>query len=628
VVTSEGPAAAIDDDPRTRWVSSPASVPTDQWITMTFSAPRPVHEVTIQPVVGDSALAPLRKVEVEAGASRQMLTMSPDGAAAVAHFDGRPSASVTVRVREVGTARKRAPVALATVRVDDLAPRATLRVPEPLRPDTDFLFHTAPGARPCVGTAFGPDCDETRRRSLEEPQGLDRTFGVEGHDTVALGGSVVARTSGRTLRLLEPVGREQRITASSVLGHDPHASSRFAWDGSEQTAWVPADSDAGPTLVFRWSRPRDISGLRVESPDIQTAPRRALVTTAEGEQLDVPLIGSTSSTFAHVRTRRLAVTFQRPAQGARLVIDEVELDGADITQPFDPDAATGAVCGLGPHIVVDDVVHQSKVEGTLADIVDGRPMRLTVCDVDEPGAAGPQVRLGAGEHRLRAPPTAQFQTVTVSGSSGSTSSTTAPRRVTTTSWHGVRRTATVGPGAETVVSMAANANPGWRATMAGKELRPLRVDGWQQGWILPAGSGGRLEIDFPLQHRYGMILVAGLVPAGCIVLTALVLLLRRRRPEDVSEPAAAAGRPPAALGLIGVLVLALGGACLLGGLAAWFGRRRAWPAVLAGLAVLGSGLLDARDPASPGNGVADLLAAVGFGILLVATVVGGQGEDQ
>jgi len=628
VVTSEGPAAAIDADAGTRWVSSPATRPTRQWIRMTFSAPRPVHEVTIRPVIGDIALAPLRKIEVEAGARHQTLTVSPDGAPVVARFDGRPVASVAVRIREVGTARKRAPVALATVRVDDLVPQPTLRVPDPLGPDTDFLFHTEPGARPCVSTAFGPDCDESRRRSPEEPTGLDRTFEVDSGDSVGLGGLVVARTTRRALRLLEPVGREQRISASSVFGHDPRASSRFAWDGSDETAWVPADGDAGPTLLFRWSRPHVVSGIRVASPDIQTAPRRALVTTREGEQLSVRLDGSAPAVFPSVRTRSLAVTFQRPAENARLVVDEVQLDGVDITQPFDRDAPTGAVCGLGPHIVLDGVVHQSKVQGTLGDVVDGRPLRLTACDVDDPAAASPDVRLAAGEHRLRAPPTPQFQTVTVTGSSDRVPSATPARRVAITSWHGTRRTAAVGPGSATVVSMPSNANPGWTATLDGRMLQSIRVDGWQQGWVLPAGAGGKLVIDFPLQHWYGALLAAGLVPAGVVVLAALVLLLVPRRPAAPPPPPPAVDHRRTAAALTGLLVLALGVACAVGAIIAWIGRRRSWPIALGGLAVLASGLLDARDAAAPGDGVADLLAAAGFGILLVSAVVGRPGEEE
>lgn len=623
VVPAEGPAAAIDNVPATRWVTSPASEPTRQWLRLTFPEPRSVRRVTVQPVVGDRALAPVRRVEVAAGAQRQSLDVSPSGARVVAHFDGRPVSAVTIRIREVGTVAERAPVALADVRVDDLVPRATLRVPEPLGKDTGFVFRTDPGTRPCVLTPGGPNCDEARRRTAEEPAGLDRTVHVPSVDTVDVRGAAMARTTRRALRLLEPVGSEQRVRASSVLGNDPRVSSRFAWDGSPETAWMPADSDAGPTLVFRWSTAHRISGIRVESPDPQTTPTRALVTAGDGRQVEMALDGSAASAFPEVRTRKLKVTFQRPAEGARIVVREVDLIGADVTQPFDRDAVTGAICGLGPHVVVDGAVHHSEVRGTLGDIVDGRPMQLTVCDPDEPDGGDPRVLLGPGEHRISAPMTAEFQTTLLVGSPSNRAAVpTTPRTIDTTSWRGTRRVANVGPGAAAVVWMPANANPGWRATLAGKELAPVRVDGWQQGWMLPAGAGGRLVIDYPPQQWYGALVIVGLVPAGLTVVLALLLILFRR-PRGMRNGHAPTPGPPlptASAVLAAVLMPALGGASAVGAALGWAGRRTSLPVVAGGLFVLISGLLDAVAAGAPDDGFADLLAACGFGLLLASAL--------
>jgi arabinofuranan 3-O-arabinosyltransferase len=627
VVTAEGPAAAIDLDPATRWVTSPATVPSEQWLRMGFTAKRPVHRVVVRPVVGDLALAPVRRIEVDAGSQHRTLRVGADGAAVVARFDGRAVDAVTVRIREAGTAANRAPVALSGIRVDDLVPRATLRVPVPLRSGTGFVFHTDPGVRPCVDATFGPDCDETRRRTPEEPAGLDRTIEVSPpySDTVGVTGSVVARTTRRAMQLLEPVGREQRVTASSVLGNDPRVSSRFAWDASSETAWIPADDDPSPTLVFRWRTAHRISGLRVEAQDAQTAPTRALLRTAEGRQVSIALTGSAATSFPALHTRKLEVSFQRPEDGARLVVPEIELTGAAVTQLFDATAETGAVCGLGPHVVVDGVVHQSEVRGTLGDIADGRPLRLTVCDSDHPELT-PRLELGPGSHRISTPPTVEFQTVNLAGTGAPATHSVSSRSVELTSSHGTRRTARVGAGAATVVWMPANANPGWRARLAGKKLDPIRVDGWQQGWIVPAGAGGRLVIDFPAQRWYGVVLAAGLVPAALVVLAALLLLGLRRRGKQMFAPRSGPGRPRTTLALSVLLFAALGVASAAGAVVARLSGRRSWPVLAGGLAVLVSGLLDARDPAFPADGIADLLAAAGFG-LLFATAISDPGDE-
>jgi arabinofuranan 3-O-arabinosyltransferase len=621
-VLAEGPAAAIDDSASTRWVSSPSTRPQDQWLRMTFSAPRAVHEVQIQPVVGDPFLSPVRRLAVTAGAQRRVVDVDPDGGTVTVGFDGSRVASVTVRILRSGTVG-RAPVALAGVHVDGLDPRPTLVVPEPLADGASFAFTTGADVRPCLASAFGPDCGARRRRTPEEPEGLDRTVSVPDGASVDVSGLVVARPTPRARRLLEPVGREQRVKASSVFGSDPRVASRFAWDGSASTAWVPADTDPGPTLTFRWQRARTVSGLRVEAPDAQTAPVRALLTTAEGEHRAVSVSGSAMVSFPSLTTRRLSVTFERPAEGARLVVGDVSLRGADVTQPFDADAVTGAICGLGPHVVVDGVTYQSEVRGTLGDVVEGRPLRLRVCGRTVDGRTDSSVRLAPGTHRISAPPTSEFETVVLAGQ-GQVAPVSAARSVQLESWRGTQRSARIGPGVESVLSMPSNASPGWRATLDGRALRPVRVDGWQQAWIVPAGSGGRLVIDYPPQRWYGALVGASMVPAALLLLGALLLLVGRRRAGRRQVPALGPPRPRAAAALTAVLLVGLGGAAAVGTVLALVGRRRAWPALLGGLGLLAAGLLDVRDPALPTDGVADVLAAVGFGLILGTAVRGGE----
>jgi arabinofuranan 3-O-arabinosyltransferase len=41
-----------------------------------------------------------------------------------------------------------------------------------------------------------------------------------------------------------------------------------------------------------------------------------------------------------------------------------------------------------------------------------------------------------------------------------------------------------------VLALRENANPGWVATAGGRTLTPFVVDGWQQGWLVPAGLAG------------------------------------------------------------------------------------------------------------------------------------------
>jgi arabinofuranan 3-O-arabinosyltransferase len=115
-----------------------------------------------------------------------------------------------------------------------------------------------------------------------------------------------------------------------------------------------------------------------------------------------------------------------------------------------------------------------------------------------------------------------------------------------------------------------NANRGWRATLAGRTLTSTTVDGWQQGYVLPAGAPGTVRLDFTPDTpvRWGM----GLGGLLALALVALALLPERRR-RRVVEPA----------GRVGAVAVAVTGVACIGLVAGWWGL-----AVAAAVAVLGA----------------------------------------
>ncbi|WP_107117082.1 glycosyltransferase family 2 protein [Streptomyces curacoi] len=92
-----------------------------------------------------------------------------------------------------------------------------------------------------------------------------------------------------------------------------------------------------------------------------------------------------------------------------------------------------------------------------------------------------------------------------------------------------------------VLRLADSADEGWTATLDGKPLTPTTVDGWAQGFELPAG-GGRLDVtyDDPIGHT------AWLWVQGFLALVLVVMALPGRRrdidddlPEEPAVPAEA-----------------------------------------------------------------------------------------
>ncbi|RSM90346.1 family 2 glycosyl transferase [Streptomyces sp. WAC 01325] len=92
-----------------------------------------------------------------------------------------------------------------------------------------------------------------------------------------------------------------------------------------------------------------------------------------------------------------------------------------------------------------------------------------------------------------------------------------------------------------VLRLADSVDDGWTATLDGKELTPTTVDGWAQGFELPA-DGGRLDVtyDDPIGHT------AWLWAQGFLALVLVVMALPGRRrdvdddlPEETPVPAEA-----------------------------------------------------------------------------------------
>ncbi|MGW2842783.1 glycosyltransferase [Streptomyces sp. NPDC001493] len=97
-----------------------------------------------------------------------------------------------------------------------------------------------------------------------------------------------------------------------------------------------------------------------------------------------------------------------------------------------------------------------------------------------------------------------------------------------------------------LLRLADAADPAWQATLDGKPLTRKTVDGWAQGFELPA-SGGRLDLtyDTPITHSVWIWAQIGLA----VVLVVMALPGRRREvDDDLPEDAEAAAAADAAEG--------------------------------------------------------------------------------
>jgi hypothetical protein len=105
-------------------------------------------------------------------------------------------------------------------------------------------------------------------------------------------------------------------------------------------------------------------------------------------------------------------------------------------------------------------------------------------------------------------------------------------------WNQEFRQVRVAPGAASYLELHQNANAGWAATLNGKTLRPVRLDGWQQGFVMPAGKGGVVTLSFKPVKFYHVWIILSAVGALALLLAGMAGRKReaaREQRETVRE---------------------------------------------------------------------------------------------
>jgi arabinofuranan 3-O-arabinosyltransferase len=178
-------------------------------------------------------------------------------------------------------------------------------------------------------------------------------------------------------------------------------------------------------------------------------------------------------------------------------------------------------------MIVDGTRVPLTVTATRDELLACTPVRATPCSTStrsfEPGA-----------HRVRLAATRWAQPVTVTLNDGELA---APQRAggdaTVQYWRATSRRVDVHAPAAALLVVHENFNAGWVAELDGRRLEAVRVDGWQQAFLIPAGTAGAVEIMYAPQRA----MLAGLVigAAGAPALLGLALVRPRRAPPPPTE---------------------------------------------------------------------------------------------
>jgi arabinofuranan 3-O-arabinosyltransferase len=629
-----GPAAAVDGDPSTRWISGTFGRSSGEWLELNFSASRPVTDLKIQFSLDAPTTDPVRTITVDT--DRGSLTSVVVGSDQPQSIPA--PAGFTQRLRiSVGLTDGKNPngVSISEVSLPGLAPVSRLTVPSGLdrQPDALVFRNQQLGRSGCLHAGVRPLCRAGFAKDSEEATGLARSVDLPEAASYQLQGTALPKDGAALERLLDLRGAIT-ATASSRAVTAPEGRPGAAVDTDLGTGWVASATDDQPTITLKLPKARKLRGVQFLSDPYLAAsrPREVVVRLNRGEPVTLTvdregfitfpeesaLVGSLELKFTATEdvvdvdsatglTRRLPVG-----------VSELRVLGAsDLRKVLNPNAATGSVCGFGPSVRVDGVPAATKLEATIGDVLQRRPVAFTTCK-------GESVPLQAGRHTVDALASKDFVPVELKLTKPGFDNTAITPVKGVDVWRPNPAKVTLEvPAADepSVLTVAQNFSDGWEAyDGSGRKLVPIRIGGWQQGWLVPAGSEQVVTAHFKPDRTYRAGLLVGLVAFVCVAGLAIGSRRARRGGHRLREGSRLAPWV-AALCAVAAGVFIAGwiglGAAVLASVAVWLldGRRFVLIAVTAGVVLLGA-LVAALQPWPDGG------AALTSGVVQASTLFG------
>ncbi len=576
---ANSPAAAFDGNPQTAWVSGGLEGAVGRWMRIGFDTPQTdlALSLTTAKALGSDVTSVL--ITTEAG-STVASGLEPGKPTTVTAPSG-PTRWIQIRAlrTEDGTAGNQ--FALGEVGVSNLRTSTPLQIrhrvvlPEleaGTTVDQWLLYSELNGRAWCVadparektrcapGLGLSPETSSVFSRALSVPE-----------DTTVTPSVVLRPRPGDALdRLLATPGGVTATGPRPVT--DPRGGPAAAVDGDPGTAWTAPQipdkeesedheddeesaDDATPTLVVRLPAEQRVESLKLIAPeDYPATPTEVAVDLGTGEQIrEVGKDGVLRLDPAVTDRIEITIREQRDlidvnslgfATPAPPGIAEVEIFPAP-RAPVDGDRVVEIGCSDGLGITAAGQVVGISARTTTAALRSGEPLVARACS---PG----ELRLPAGQQEVSVNPGQAFTVDAVSLTVGAPVDGAATTTPDVSEWTAASRAVQLDSGPERLLVVPESTNPGWIARVDGRELSPVVVNGWQQGWLVPAGAAGTVELTYRFDSLYRWSLVIGLVLMALLLVAAWWPSSRR---ETVAErrtvSAGAFTLTAAGLGIVG-----------------------------------------------------------------------------
>lgn len=623
VAPSTSPASAIDGDPGTAWVSNALQSAVGQWLQVDFDHPLTNGTITVTPSA-TAVGAQVRRIQISTvnGTTTLRFDHAGEPLTAALPYGETPWVRITASGTDDGSAGVQFGITdLAVTQYDasgfahpvDLRHTALVPAPPAGAPVSRWdLGAGLPGRAGCAATPDAVRCAASMMLEPEEPATFSRTLNVPRPMSVTPTVWVRPRQGPNLVDLIAEPGAMRARGDADVL--DVLGSAYAAADGDPGTSWTASQRVVAhrspPTLTLTLPRPVEVTGLRFAASRSPLPARPTLVAVDLGSGPQVRELDDSDEQRVRLQPRvtdtvtisllswedvidRTAIGFDQLKPPGLAEVSVLGAGGRPVApaDPFRNRARRVSVgCGHGPVIAIAGRFVHTSITTTVGALLDDEPVPAQPCDTQP-------IALPPGEQELLISPGSAFVVdgATLSAPSAArdvAGSATTPAALG--AWGAARREVTV-PGAVTprVLVVPESINVGWVARASdGTRLVPVAVNGWQQGWVVPAGTGGTITCVFEPNRMYRLGMAGGLALLPLLALLAWWPARRTRDPGPPAQPWRLGGRA-AVIGALtaGALIAGGAGVVVFGAallvLFALRNRRRAGDAARLGLSAGG-----------------------------------------
>jgi arabinofuranan 3-O-arabinosyltransferase len=556
------PVNAFDGDPATAWAEGSPYTPVGQWIQISFDRTLDLPaSIGIQLLVDSPIRSVASQVRVSTAAGGVTTTLTDTGTRQTLRVPRGPADWLRLTITGASNVVPGDPGAgFASVLIPGV------RVIRYLQPAEDpagtlassavysFRQQAAPATGPVqdpVTGEPGPQASQVLARTFQMPPALVSSGQpvTETATAVAVPGPALDHlVSG----LAPASGSAFQVTASSTWGSLPRYgpdnlfSSASTVGPASSGPWIAAPSDTSPLLHVMWQGIRTISEM-VLSPasGVAAFPASVEVASPQGTRLASVGQGGVVRLVPPLRTSQLSIVLlgaQTAGTGLPVGLSKLTIPGLAGLHVAAPGDGTSfhLACGQGPTVSIDGQKYPTSVSGTVADLIQSLPVQVRLCTPDG------GLTLSGGRHWLLAAPSSAFVMTDLDlrtqpgggaasaarpeGGAASPAAASGGQRTTELlSWQADDRRVNIGPGAESYLEIHENFNVGWSATLNGRPLTPVRLDGWQQAFIVPAGRGGVIMLSYGPATVYHVGLIVSALALAVLAALAIGHGRRRRR---------------------------------------------------------------------------------------------------